>query len=196
MKKSKLYAFLGIILFPTLLTCLLLSLFTQPTLELDTHQIFRPEDQVRPLKGFSCTIVDGVLAESNYSVNRGDGWGIQVMGAAGADPVAMEFPDPSDLTDSPLTLAEAKALIPPLWKAMIQELRSGHTVTLMLISPRTVNDSLLMQRKTDMTLSVSTKTLTPVESTYIGETDYGMIHAQIADKDLHAMVERYIMLIP
>jgi hypothetical protein len=65
----------------------------------------------------------------------------------------------------------------------------------MINSPKGVNDSLLVQRKTNMTLSVSTGTITPVED-YLGTTDYGMIYARIYDKNLTASAEKYIMLIP
>ena len=195
MKKAKIPAALWFVALPGLALLLLMMLFTRPTLELDTDTFFRPEDDARTLVGFQVEIVDNALVSSNYTVKKAEGLYTAVFMQAGGETMVVSDREMTTSTDSALTLKQAKALIEPVWNVMMDELRGGNAVSIMITSPKGVNDSLLVQRKTNMTLSVSTGTITPVED-YLGTTDYGMIYARIYDKNLTASAEKYIMLIP
>ena len=195
MKKAKIPAALWFVALPALVLLLLMMLFTRPTLELDTDTFFRPEDDARTLLGFQVEIVDNALVSSNYTVKKAEGLYTAVFMQAGGETMVVSDREMTTSTDSALTLKQAKALIEPVWNVMMDELRGGNAVSIMITSPKGVNDSLLVRRKTNMTLSVSTGTITPVED-YLGTTDYGMIYARIYDKNLTASAEKYIMLIP
>ena len=195
MKKAKIPAALWFVVLPALVLLLLMMLFTRPTLELDTDTFFRPEDDARTLVGFQVEIVDNALVSSNYTVKKAEGLYTAVFMQAGGETMVVSDREMTTSTDSALTLKQAKALIEPVWNVMMDELRGGNAVSIMITSPKGVNDSLLVRRKTNMTLSVSTGTITPVED-YLGTTDYGMIYARIYDKNLTASAEKYIMLIP
>ena len=195
MKKAKIPAALWFVALPALVLLLLMMLFTRPTLELDTDTFFRPEDDARTLLGFQVEIVDNALVSSNYTVKKAEGLYTAVFMQAGGETMVVSDREMTTSTDSALTLKQAKALIEPVWNVMMDELRGGNAVSIMITSPKGVNDSLLIRRKTNMTLSVSTGTITPVED-YLGTTDYGMIYARIYDKNLTASAEKYIMLIP
>ena len=195
MKKAKIPAALWFVALPALVLLLLMMLFTRPTLELDTDTFFRPEDDARTLVGFQVEIVDNALVSSNYTVKKAEGLYTAVFMQAGGETMVVSDREMTTSTDSALTLKQAKALIEPVWNVMMDELRGGNAVSIMITSPKGVNDSLLVRRKTNMTLSISTGTITPVED-YLGTTDYGMIYARIYDKNLTASAEKYIMLIP
>jgi hypothetical protein len=195
MKKAKIPAALWFVALPALVLLLLMMLFTRPTLELDTDTFFRPEDDARTLVGFQVEIVDNALVSSNYTVKKAEGLYTAVFMQAGGETMVVSDREMTTSTDSALTLKQAKALIEPVWNVMMDELRGGNAVSIMITSPKGVNDSLLIRRKTNMTLSVSTGTITPVED-YLGTTEYGMIYARIYDKNLTASAEKYIMLIP
>lgn len=195
MKKTKIPAALWFVALPALVLLLLMMLFTRPTLELDMDAFFRPEDDARTLLGFQVEIVDNALVSSNYTVKKAEGLYTAVFMQAGGETMVVSDREMTASTDSALTLKQAKALIEPVWNVMMDELRGGNAVSIMITSPKGVNDSLLIRRKTNMTLSVSTGTITPVED-YLGTTDYGMIYARIYDKNLTASAEKYIMLIP
>lgn len=195
MKKAKIPAALWFVALPALVLLLLMMLFTRPTLELDTDTFFRPEDDARTLLGFQVEIVDNALVSSNYTVKKAEGLYTAVFMQAGGETMVVTDREMTASADSALTLKQAKALIVPVWNIMMDELRGGTAVSIMITSPKGVNDSLLIRRKTNMTLSISTGTITPVED-YLGTTDYGMIYARIYDKNLTASAEKYIMLIP
>jgi hypothetical protein len=195
MKKAKIPAALWFVALPALVLLLLMMLFTRPTLELEMDTFFRPEDDARTLLGFQVEIVDNALVSSNYTVKKAEGLYTAVFMQAGGETMVVSDREMTTSTDSALTLKQAKALIEPVWNVMMDELRGGTAVSIMITSPKGVNDSLLVRRKTNMTLSVSTGTITPVED-YLGTTDYGMIYARIYDKNLTASAEKYIMLIP
>ena len=195
MKKAKIPAALWFVALPALVLLLLMMLFTRPTLELEMDTFFRPEDDARTLVGFQVEIVDNALVSSNYTVKKAEGLYTAVFMQAGGEAMMVKDREMTTSADSALTLKQAKALIEPVWNVMMDELRGGNAVSIMINSPKGVNDSLLVQRKTNMTLSVSTGTITPVED-YLGTTDYGMIYARIYDKNLTASAEKYIMLIP
>ena len=195
MKKAKIPAALWFVALPALVLLLLMMLFTRPTLELEMDTFFRPEDDARTLLGFQVEIVDNALVSSNYTVKKAEGLYTAVFMQAGGETMVVSDREMTTSTDSALTLKQAKALIEPVWNVMMDELRGGNAVSIMITSPKGVNDSLLIRRKTNMTLSVSTETITPVED-YLGTTDYGMIYARIYDKNLTASAEKYIMLIP
>ena len=195
MKKAKIPAALWFVALPALVLLLLMMLFTRPTLELDTDTFFRPEDDARTLLGFQVEIVDNALVSSNYTVKKAEGLYTAVFMQAGGETMVVTDREMTASADSALTLKQAKALIEPVWNVMMDELRGGNAVSIMITSPKGVNDSLLVRRKTNMTLSISTGTITPVED-YLGTTDYGMIYARIYDKNLTASAEKYIMLIP
>ena len=195
MKKAKIPAALWFVALPALVLLLLMMLFTRPVLELDTDTFFRPEDDARTLLGFQVEIVDNALVSSNYTVKKAEGLYTAVFMQAGGETMVVSDREMTTSTDSALTLKQAKALIEPVWNVMMDELRGGNAVSIMITSPKGVNDSLLVRRKTNMTLSISTGTITPVED-YLGTTDYGMIYARIYDKNLTASAEKYIMLIP
>ena len=195
MKKAKIPAALWFVALPALVLLLLMMLFTRPTLELDTDTFFRPEDDARTLLGFQVEIVDNALVSSNYTVKKAEGLYTAVFMQAGGETMVVSDREMTTSADSALTLKQAKALIEPVWNVMMDELRGGNAVSIMITSPKGVNDSLLVRRKTNMTLSISTGTITPVED-YLGTTDYGMIYARIYDKNLTASAEKYIMLIP
>jgi hypothetical protein len=195
MKKAKIPAALWFVALPALVLLLLMMLFTRPTLELEMDTFFRPEDDGRTLLGFQVEIVDNALVSSNYTVKKAEGLYTAVFMQAGGETMVVSDREMTTSTDSALTLKQAKALIEPVWNVMMDELRGGTAVSIMITSPKGVNDSLLVRRKTNMTLSVSTGTITPVED-YLGTTDYGMIYARIYDKNLTASAEKYIMLIP
>lgn len=195
MKKAKIPAALWFVALPALVLLLLMMLFTRPTLELEMDTFFRPEDDARTLVGFQVEIVDNALVSSNYTVKKAEGLYTAVFMQAGGETMVVSDREMTTSTDSALTLKQAKALIEPVWNVMMDELRGGNAVSIMITSPKGVNDSLLVRRKTNMTLSVSTGTITPVED-YLGTTDYGMIYARIYDKNLTASAEKYIMLIP
>ena len=195
MKKAKIPAALWFVALPALVLLLLMMLFTRPTLELDTDTFFRPEDDARTLLGFQVEIVDNALVSSNYTVKKAEGLYTAVFMQAGGETMVVSDREMTTSADSALTLKQAKALIVPVWDIMMDELRGGNAVSIMITSPKGVNDSLLVRRKTNMTLSISTGTITPVED-YLGTTDYGMIYARIYDKNLTASAEKYIMLIP
>ena len=195
MKKTKIPAALWFVALPALVLLLLMMLFTRPTLELEMDTFFRPEDDTRTLLGFQVEIVDNALVSSNYTVKKAEGLYTAVFMQAGGETMVVSDREMTTSTDSALTLKQAKALIEPVWNVMMDELRGGNAVSIMITSPKGVNDSLLIRRKTNMTLSVSTGTITPVED-YLGTTDYGMIYARIYDKNLTASAEKYIMLIP
>jgi hypothetical protein len=195
MKKTKIPAALWFVALPALVLLLLMMLFTRPTLELEMDTFFRPEDDARTLLGFQVEIVDNALVSSNYTVKKAEGLYTAVFMQAGGETMVVSDREMTTSTDSALTLKQAKALIEPVWNVMMDELRGGTAVSIMITSPKGVNDSLLVRRKTNMTLSVSTGTITPVED-YLGTTDYGMIYARIYDKKLTASAEKYIMLIP
>ena len=195
MKKAKIPAALWFVALPALVLLLLMMLFTRPTLELEMDTFFRPEDDFRTLLGFQVEIVDNALVSSNYTVKKAEGLYTAVFMQAGGETMVVSDREMTTSTDSALTLKQAKALIEPVWNVMMDELRGGNAVSIMITSPKGVNDSLLIRRKTNMTLSVSTGTITPVED-YLGTTDYGMIYARIYDKNLTASAEKYIMLIP
>ena len=195
MKKAKIPAALWFVALPALVLLLLMMLFTRPTLELEMDTFFRPEDDARTLLGFQVEIVDNALVSSNYTVKKAEGLYTAVFMQAGGETMVVSDREMTTSTDSALTLKQAKALIEPVWNVMMDELRGGNAVSIMITSPKGVNDSLLIRRKTNMTLSVSTGTITPVED-YLGTTDYGMIYARIYDKNLTASAEKYIMLIP
>ena len=195
MKKAKIPAALWFVALPALVLLLLMMLFTRPTLELEMDTFFRPEDDTRTLLGFQVEIVDNALVSSNYTVKKAEGLYTAVFMQAGGETMVVSDREMTTSTDSALTLKQAKALIEPVWNVMMDELRGGTAVSIMITSPKGVNDSLLVRRKTNMTLSISTGTITPVED-YLGTTDYGMIYARIYDKNLTASAEKYIMLIP
>ena len=195
MKKTKIPAALWFVALPALVLLLLMMLFTRPTLELEMDTFFRPEDDARTLVGFQVDIADNALVSSNYTVKKAEGLYTAVFMQAGGETMVVSDREMTTSTDSALTLKQAKALIEPVWNVMMDELRGGNAVSIMITSPKGVNDSLLVRRKTNMTLSVSTGTITPVED-YLGTTDYGMIYARIYDKNLTASAEKYIMLIP
>ena len=195
MKKAKIPAALWFVVLPGLVLLLLMMLFTRPTLELEMDTFFRPEDDARTLLGFQVEIVDNALVSSNYTVKKAEGLYTAVFMQADGETMVVKDREMTTSADSALTLKQAKALIEPVWNVMMDELRGGNAVSIMITSPKGVNDSLLVQRKTNMTLSVSTGTITPVED-YLGTTDYGMIYARIYDKNLTASAEKYIMLIP
>lgn len=195
MKKTKIPAALWFVALPALVLLLLMMLFTRPTLELEMDTFFRPEDDARTLLGFQVEIVDNALVSSNYTVKKAEGLYTAVFMQAGGETMVVSDREMTTSTDSALTLKQAKALIEPVWNVMMDELRGGNAVSIMITSPKGVNDSLLVRRKTNMTLSISTGTITPVED-YLGTTDYGMIYARIYDKNLTASAEKYIMLIP
>ena len=195
MKKTKIPAALWFVALPALVLLLLMMLFTRPTLELEMDTFFRPEDDARTLLGFQVEIVDNALVSSNYTVKKAEGLYTAVFMQAGGETMVVSDREMTTSTDSALTLKQAKALIELVWNVMMDELRGGNAVSIMITSPKGVNDSLLVRRKTNMTLSVSTGTITPVED-YLGTTDYGMIYARIYDKNLTASAEKYIMLIP
>lgn len=195
MKKAKIPAALWFVALPALVLLLLMMLFTRPTLELEMDTFFRPEDDARTLLGFQVEIVDNALVSSNYTVKKAEGLYTAVFMQAGGETMVVSDREMTTSTDSALTLKQAKALIEPVWNVMMDELRGGNAVSIMITSPKGVNDSLLVRRKTNMTLSISTGTITPVED-YLGTTDYGMIYARIYDKNLTASAEKYIMLIP
>ena len=195
MKKTKIPAALWFVALPALVLLLLMMLFTRPTLELEMDTFFRPEDDARTLLGFQVEIVDNALVSSNYTVKKAEGLYTAVFMQAGGETMVVSDREMTTSTDSALTLKQAKALIEPVWNVMMDELRGGNAVSIMINSPKGVNDSLLVRRKTNMTLSISTGTITPVED-YLGTTDYGMIYARIYDKNLTASAEKYIMLIP
>lgn len=195
MKKTKIPAALWFVALPALVLLLLMMLFTRPTLELEMDTFFRPEDDARTLLGFQVEIVDNALVSSNYTVKKAEGLYTAVFMQAGGETMVVSDREMTTSTDSALTLKQAKALIEPVWNVMMDELRGGNAVSIMITSPKGVNDSLLIRRKTNMTLSISTGTITPVED-YLGTTDYGMIYARIYDKNLTASAEKYIMLIP
>ena len=195
MKKAKIPAALWFVALPALVLLLLMMLFTRPTLELEMDTFFRPEDDARTLLGFQVEIVDNALVSSNYTVKKAEGLYTAVFMQAGGETMVVSDREMTTSTDSALTLKQAKALIEPVWNVMMDELRGRNAVSIMITSPKGVNDSLLVRRKTNMTLSVSTGTITPVED-YLGTTDYGMIYARIYDKNLTASAEKYIMLIP
>ena len=195
MKKTKIPAALWFVALPALVLLLLMMLFTRPTLELEMDTLLRPEDDFRTLFGFQVDIVDNALVSSNYTVKKAEGLYTAVFMQAGGETMVVSDREMTTSTDSALTLKQAKALIEPVWNVMMDELRGGNAVSIMITSPKGVNDSLLVRRKTNMTLSVSTGTITPVED-YLGTTDYGMIYARIYDKNLTASAEKYIMLIP
>ena len=195
MKKTKIPAALWFVALPALVLLLLMMLFTRPTLELEMDTFFRPEDDARTLLGFQVEIVDNALVSSNYTVKKAEGLYTAVFMQAGGETMVVSDREMTTSTDSALTLKQAKALIEPVWNVMMDELRGGNAVSIMITSSKGVNDSLLVRRKTNMTLSVSTGTITPVED-YLGTTDYGMIYARIYDKNLTASAEKYIMLIP
>ena len=195
MKKTKIPAALWFVALPALVLLLLMMLFTRPTLELEMDTFFRPEDDARTLVGFQVDIADNALVSSNYNVKKAEGLYTAVFMQAGGEAKMVKDREITTSADSALTLKQAKALIEPVWNVMMDELRGGNAVSIMINSPKGVNDSLLVQRKTNMTLSVSTGTITPVED-YLGTTDYGMIYARIYDKNLTASAEKYIMLIP
>lgn len=195
MKKAKIPAALWFVALPALVLLLLMMLFTRPTLELEMDTFFRPEDDARTLVGFQVEIVDNALVSSNYTVKKAEGLYTAVFMQADGETMVVSDREMTTSTDSALTLKQAKALIEPVWNVMMDELRGGNAVSIMITSPKGVNDSLLVRRKTNMTLSVSTGTITPVED-YLGTTDYGMIYARIYDKNLTASAEKYIMLIP
>ena len=195
MKKAKIPAALWFVVLPGLVLLLLMMLFTRPTLELEMDTFFRPEDDARTLVGFQVEIVDNALVSSNYTVKKAEGLYTAVFMQADGETMVVSDREMTTSTDSALTLKQAKALIEPVWNVMMDELRGGNAVSIMITSPKGVNDSLLVRRKTNMTLSVSTGTITPVED-YLGTTDYGMIYARIYDKNLTASAEKYIMLIP
>ena len=195
MKKTKIPAALWFVALPALVLLLLMMLFTRPTLELEMDTFFRPEDDTRTLLGFQVEIVDNALVSSNYTVKKAEGLYTAVFMQAGGETMVVSDREMTTSADSALTLKQAKALIEPVWNVMMDELRGGNAVSIMITSPKGVNDSLLIRRKTNMTLSVSTGTITPVED-YLGTTDYGMIYARIYDKNLTASAEKYIMLIP
>ena len=195
MKKTKIPAALWFVALPALVLLLLMMLFTRPTLELEMDTFFRPEDDARTLLGFQVEIVDNALVSSNYTVKKAEGLYTAVFMQAGGETMVVSDREMTTSADSALTLKQAKALIEPVWNVMMDELRGGNAVSIMITSPKGVNDSLLVRRKTNMTLSISTGTITPVED-YLGTTDYGMIYARIYDKNLTASAEKYIMLIP
>ena len=195
MKKTKIPAALWFVALPALVLLLLMMLFTRPTLELEMDTFFRPEDDARTLLGFQVEIVDNALVSSNYTVKKAEGLYTAVFMQAGGETMVVSDREMTTSTDSALTLKQAKALIELVWNVMMDELRGGNAVSIMITSPKGVNDSLLVRRKTNMTLSISTGTITPVED-YLGTTDYGMIYARIYDKNLTASAEKYIMLIP
>ena len=195
MKKAKIPAALWFVALPALVLLLLMMLFTRPTLELEMDTFFRSEDDARTLLGFQVEIVDNALVSSNYTVKKAEGLYTAVFMQAGGETMVVSDREMTTSTDSALTLKQAKALIEPVWNVMMDELRGGNAVSIMITSPKGVNDSLLVRRKTNMTLSISTGTITPVED-YLGTTDYGMIYARIYDKNLTASAEKYIMLIP
>ena len=195
MKKTKIPAALWFVALPALVLLLLMMLFTRPTLELEMDTFFRPEDDARTLLGFQVDIADNALVSSNYTVKKAEGLYTAVFMQAGGEAMVVSDREMTTSVDSALTLKQAKALIEPVWNVMMDELRGGNAVSIMITSPKSVNDSLLVQRKTNMTLSISTGTITPVED-YLGTTDYGMIYARIYDKNLTASAEKYIMLIP
>ena len=195
MKKAKIPAALWFVALPALVLLLLMMLFTRPTLELEMDTFFRPEDDARTLLGFQVEIVDNALVSSNYTVKKAEGLYTAVFMQAGGETMVVSDREMTASADSALTLKQAKALIVPVWNIMMDELRGGTAVSIMITSPKGVNDSLLVRRKTNMTLSISTGTITPVED-YLGTTDYGMIYARIYDKNLTASAEKYIMLIP
>ena len=195
MKKAKIPAALWFVALPGLALLLLMMLFTRPTLELEMDTFFRPEDDARTLVGFQVEIVDNALVSSNYTVKKAEGLYTAVFMQAGGETMVVSDREMTTSADSALTLKQAKALIEPVWNVMMDELRGGNAVSIMINSPKGVNDSLLVRRKTNMTLSVSTGTITPVED-YLGTTDYGMIYARIYDKNLTVSAEKYIMLIP
>ena len=195
MKKAKIPAALWFVALPALVLLLLMMLFTRPTLELEMDTFFRPEDDARTLLVFQVDIADNALVSSNYTVKKAEGLYTAVFMQAGGETMVVSDREMTTSTDSALTLKQAKALIEPVWNVMMDELRGGNAVSIMITSPKGVNDSLLVRRKTNMTLSVSTGTITPVED-YLGTTDYGMIYARIYDKNLTASAEKYIMLIP
>ena len=195
MKKAKIPAALWFVALPALVLLLLMMLFTRPTLELEMDTFFRPEDDARTLLGFQVEIVDNALVSSNYTVKKAEGLYTAVFMQAGGETMVVSDREMTASADSALTLKQAKALIVPVWDIMMDELRGGNAVSIMITSPKGVNDSLLVRRKTNMTLSISTGTITPVED-YLGTTDYGMIYARIYDKNLTASAEKYIMLIP
>ena len=195
MKKTKIPAALWFVALPALVLLLLMMLFTRPTLELEMDTFFRSEDDARTLLGFQVEIVDNALVSSNYTVKKAEGLYTAVFMQAGGETMVVSDREMTTSTDSALTLKQAKALIEPVWNVMMDELRGGNAVSIMITSPKGVNDSLLVRRKTNMTLSISTGTITPVED-YLGTTDYGMIYARIYDKNLTASAEKYIMLIP
>ena len=195
MKKAKIPAALWFVALPALVLLLLMMLFTRPTLELEMDTFFRPEDDARTLLGFQVEIVDNALVSSNYTVKKAEGLYTAVFMQAGGEAMMVKDREMTTSADSALTLKQAKALIEPVWNVMMDELRGGNAVSIMINSPKGVNDSLVVRRKTNMTLSISTGTITPVED-YLGTTDYGMIYARIYDKNLTASAEKYIMLIP
>ena len=195
MKKAKIPAALWFVVLPALVLLLLMMLFTRPTLELEMDTFFRPEDDARTLLVFQVDIADNALVSSNYTVKKAEGLYTTVFMQAGGEAMMVKDREMTTSADSALTLKQAKALIEPVWNVMMDELRGGTAVSIMITSPKGVNDSLLVRRKTNMTLSVSTGTITPVED-YLGTTDYGMIYARIYDKNLTASAEKYIMLIP
>lgn len=195
MKKTKIPAALWFVALPALVLLLLMMLFTRPTLELEMDTFFRPEDDARTLLGFQVDIADNALVSSNYTVKKAEGLYTTVFMQAGGEAMMVKDREMTTSADSALTLKQAKALIEPVWNVMMDELRGGNAVSIMINPPKGVNDSLLVQRKTNMTLSISTGTITPVED-YLGTTDYGMIYARIYDKNLTASAEKYIMLIP
>ena len=196
MKKSVCSTAFLLIALPTAALFLLLILFTQPKPELTMTNLFRAEDFDLPLQGFQCTIVDNVLTDCNYSVKIGENSFVWVYyPLAGEAPVVQDFSSESRVL-SALTLGQMKELIAPVWAVLAEKYPEDSAITLLLGSPQSVNESLLTQRKTNMTLSVSTGVLTKVTETYLGTTDYGMITANLTYKNTYASDTLYVMLIP
>lgn len=192
--KTKLYrpAF-WILVVPSLLLVLCLLFFTTPTLEM--YAMSREEDKELPIHGFYFLIADHALYSNQYIIKPNADEYITISKYAEnavfeVDPVSLRTD-----TTSNLTVAQAESLVKPIWNTMIDLLPSYNTVEARFIYPSSINESLSMQRKTEMTLSISTGIVTELKETFIGETELGGFLVTAVNIKDNIAVTKQILLI-
>lgn len=193
MKAKRYHPSFWIIFIPTALLILCLLFFAEPSLEL--YAMSREEDTALPIHGFYFLIADHALYSNKYTVKPNEDGYITISKSAknpvfGVEPV-------STRTDrmSVLTVAQAESLVKPIWSTMIDQLPSCDTVEASFIAPTIINESLSTQRKMEMTLSVSTGTVTELKDTFLGETELGGFLVTAVDMKNNVSATKQILLI-
>lgn len=195
MKQRKLHPWFFWIAIPTLVLFALLFFFTPPVLE--RYAMSRAEDAERTVEALSLEISQHSLRYSDYTVQAEGGSFLQVTKSAEAAEFSVkDNPNVRAPGGSILTVAQAEALIEPIWKAVVSELPDGGTMYMLFLPPRMVNDSVPLRRQINMTLSVATGKIAKQEGTVFEQTELGVIQVSAMDQGMTTAIQKNILLIP